>query len=119
MEREDERLDCSACPFGGRCNDPAIGPAQFDDLDGTPLAVTGCPRYVLQIGTLPLGDPFAWAARIERGILPEPGGWLDQPNLFTETMAVIERLMAETRRRHKRRQDEAAAHLNHDRDRDL
>ena len=112
MEREEDRLLCSRCPFGGRCDEPPPGGAAFPDLDGRPdLAVAVCPRRHVQTRPLPLDDPFAWAARLEHGVMPEAGGWLDQPNLYVETMELTARLVAESRQRWRRRSEEQAESL--------
>jgi len=106
VEREEERLVCSRCPFGGRC-ETVPGRVAFEDEEGKPeLVLESCPRRHVLNSELPLCDPFAWRNRLEQGVLPEPGGWLDQPNLYVETMELLSRLIAQSRLRWKAKAEE-------------
>lgn len=112
MEREEDRLTCDRCPFDRRCTDSLPGRAAFPDIDpGTTWECHTCPRHHVMTHPLPLDDPFAWACRLENGIMPLSGGWLDQPNVYTETMAIVEVLIAESKRRWRLKQEEKAKHI--------
>jgi hypothetical protein len=100
---------CACCPFGQRCEHPPISTARFDDVGGREkIVIEGCPRHWVNRQALPLGDPFAWYLRLKDGVLPEPGGLLDQPAYYVAVITLLDTLVAASRQAANARQQSQA-----------
>ena len=83
----------------GACENPLNEAFEFADTDPQRPAfrLLECPRHYLGRGALALNDPFGWLTLLDKGILPGPGGWLDQPAIYLETMELLRHLLAASR----------------------
>ena len=106
MEKEEERLLCSHCPFDRQCEGiKSVKPVFIGLEDGEEISLDCCPRHYLKQGLPVLGDPFFWFQKLESGILPLAGGYLDQSNIFVETMTIINILVGASKREWRIRQE--------------
>lgn len=112
MERDEDRLDCARCPFGRRCEQPPGAPLHVAEPGGQSVyTLTCCPRHWVNTHPLPLGEPFLLYRRLKDGLLPDPGGLLDQGALYLAVMDLIEALVAESEQRARQRQQAAAEQM--------
>jgi len=109
VEKEDDKLLCSNCPFGRRCDHKPTGGFNFKGLTAEEsISVSCCPRYHLQQHGLVLQDPFFWYSKLELGILPEAGGYIAQANIFVECMNILTQLVCETRLQYRLKNQQRA-----------
>ena len=57
------------------------------------LSFDRCPHYYLKRAHVWLQEAFEIYRWKQSGFLPQPGSWLDQPNLFVEVIEYIEYLI--------------------------
>ncbi len=90
------RSNCDKCPlapeYPARCvaEDPAW--QWQDDVEGDGGAE--CPVYLRQH----FERYFVGFAYLEKGLLPAPGGWMQQPYHWVQAFEVIEPIVAHARR---------------------
>lgn len=101
-------MRCESCPFGGRCEKPFEEAFEFNELSPhlPPYRLSECPRHYLARAPLVLNDPFGWLDLLEKGLLPDGGGWLEQPAIYLETMELLRRLLAATREAERARNEQ-------------